>query len=74
MEPFVGFILHLYTTAGALSEFTPRDSLSACLKAKRVIERSDPPQGKERWICRKGKLLLKTIDGKQYPVKIIMDE
>jgi len=55
-------------------EFTPRDSLSDCLKAKRVIERSDPPKGKERWICRKGKLLLKTIDGKKYPVKIIMDE
>ena len=72
METFVGFILLLYTTAGALLEFTPRDSLSDCLKAKRVIERTDPH--KARWICRKGKLLLKTIDGKQYPVKIIMDK
>lgn len=72
METFVGFVLYLYTTAGSLLEFTPRDSLSECLKAKRVIERTDPH--KERWVCRKGKLLLKTIDGKQYPVKIIMDK
>ena len=72
MENFIGFVLYLYTTAGQLLEFTPRDSLSDCLKTKRKIERTDPPpRGKERWVCKQGKLKLKTIDGKKYPVEVI---
>ena len=56
MELFVGFILHLYNSVtGQLLEFTPRDSLSECLKVKRVIERSDPPKENPRWVCKKGK-------------------
>ena len=54
MELFVGFILHLYNSVtGQLLEFTPRDSLSECLKVKRVIERSDPPKENPRWACKK---------------------
>ena len=72
METFIGFVLYLYTTAGDLLEFTPRDSLSACLSAKRKIERTDPPpKGKERWVCKQGKLKLKSIDGKLYPVEVL---
>ncbi len=72
METFVGFVLYLYTTAGQLLEFTPKDSLSECLRMKRKIERTDPPQrGKERWVCKQGKLRLKTIDGKKYPVEVL---
>ena len=72
METFIGFVLYLYTTAGQLLEFTPRYSLSDCLKTKRKIERTDPPpRGKERWVCKQGKLKLKTIDGKKYPVEVI---
>ena len=72
METFIGFVLYLYTTAGQLLEFTPRDSLSDCLKTKRKIERTHPPiRGKERWVCKQGKLKLKTIDGKKYPVEVI---
>tara|TARA_R100000458_G_C8187681_1_gene182486 strand:- start:566 stop:793 length:228 start_codon:yes stop_codon:yes gene_type:complete len=73
MELFVGFILHLYNSVtGQLLEFTPRDSLSECLKVKRVIERSDPPKENPRWVCKKGKLKLKKMgDGKYHPVEII---
>ena len=36
------------------------------------IERTDPPpKGKERWVCKQGKLKLKTIDGKLYPVEVL---
>ena len=74
METFVGFVLYLYTTAGQLLEFTPRDSLSDCLKIKRKIERTDPPKrGVERWACKHGKLRLKVVDGKRYPVEVLED-
>ena len=67
-----GFVLFLYTSAGQLLEFTPRDSLSECLSIKRKIERTDPPpRGKERWVCKKGKLKIKTMNGKKYPVEVL---
>ena len=37
METFEGFVLYLYTSAGQLLEFTPKDSLSECLRMKRKI-------------------------------------
>ena len=63
METFVGFVLFLYTSAGQLLEFTPRDSLSECLSIKRKIERTDPPP--------RGKVKIKTMNGKKYPVEVL---
>ena len=60
------------SVSGTIMEFTPRKSLSECLKVKRKIEReSDVYQG-PRWVCKKGKLEMhKTMDGSYRPMKML---
>ena len=60
------------SVSGTVMEFTPRKSLSECLKVKRKIEReSDTYQG-PRWVCTKGKLEMhKTMDGSYRPMKML---
>tara|TARA_R100001082_G_scaffold108212_1_gene83165 strand:+ start:950 stop:1186 length:237 start_codon:yes stop_codon:yes gene_type:complete len=73
IEIFTGFILQMIASVGGtVMEFTPRKSLSECLKVKRKIEReSDTYQG-PRWVCMKGKLEMhKTMDGSYRPMKML---
>ena len=73
IEIFTGFILQMIASvSGTVMEFTPRKSLSDCLKFKRKIEReSDVYQG-PRWVCKKGKLEMhKTMDGSYRPMKML---
>ncbi len=73
IEIFTGFILQMIASvSGTVMEFTPRKSLSECLKVKRKIEReSDVYQG-PRWVCKKGKLEMhKTMDGSYRPMKML---
>ena len=73
IEIFTGFILQMIASvSGTIMEFTPRKSLSECLKVKRKIEReSDVYQG-PRWVCKKGKLEMhKPMDGSYRPMKML---
>jgi hypothetical protein len=49
------FILLMFMS-GSLSEYTVRDSLSECLKAKRTIERQTGRSYSVTWSCRKLKV------------------
>ena len=73
IEIFTGFILQMIASvSGTVMEFTPRKSLSECLKVQRNIEReSDTYQG-PRWVCTKGKLEMhKIMDGSYRPMKML---
>ena len=58
---FAGWILHMFIS-GQLKEYTPRGGMTACLKIKRKIMRSQGEDG-ARWECKKGKLKLRHYDG-----------
>ena len=58
---FAGWILHMFIS-GQLKEYTPRGGMTACLKIKRKIMRSQGADG-ARWECKKGKLKLRHYDG-----------
>ena len=59
---FAGWILHMFIS-GQLKEYTPRGGMTACLKIKRKIMRSQGRDHGVRWECKKGKLRLSHYDG-----------
>ena len=59
---FAGWILHMFVS-GQLKEYTPRGGMTACLKIKRKIMRSQGRGHGVRWECKKGKLKLRHYDG-----------
>ena len=73
IEIFTGFILQMIASvSGTVMEFTPRKSLSECLKVKRKIERENDVYQGPRWACKKGKLEMhKTMDGSYRPMKML---
>ena len=75
---FAGWILHMFVS-GQLKEYTPRGGMTACLKIKRKIMRSQGRGHGVRWECKKGKLRLRHYDGgvdgmKWLPVEHLGDE
>ena len=52
------------------TEFTPRTSVSECLKTKRKIRRTQGPGG-PRWVCGQGKIEMQIINGESHPVKLL---
>ena len=75
---FAGWILHMFIS-GQLKEYTPRGGMTACLKIKRKIMRSQGRGHGVRWECKKGKLRLRHYDGgvdgmKWLPVEHLGDE
>jgi len=71
IEMFSGFILFLFVDGTPL-EYTPKNSLSDCLKTKREIVRNTGAMS-NRYRCAEGKLELKEVNGKMHPVKIVED-
>ena len=59
---FAGWILHMFIS-GQLKEYTPRGGMTACLKIKRKIMRSQGRSHGVRWECKKGKLKLRQYNG-----------
>ena len=69
LEIFQGFILFLFVDGTPL-EYTPKDSLSDCLKTKREIVRNTGAMA-SRYSCAEGKIKLKEINGKMHPVELL---
>ncbi len=75
---FAGWILHMFIS-GQLKEYTPRGGMTACLKIKRKIMRSQGRGHGVRWECKKGKLKLRHynsgVDGMKWlPVEHLGEE
>ena len=68
LEIFKGFILFLFVD-GTPIEFTPKDSLSDCLKTKREIARNIGDAG--RYSCGAGQIKMKEMNGKMQPIELI---
>ncbi len=68
LEIFKGFILFLFVD-GTPIEFTPKDSLSDCLKTKREIARNIGDDG--RYSCGEGQIKMKEMNGKMQPIELI---
>jgi len=69
LEVFKGFILFLFVDGTPL-EFTPRDSLSDCLKTKREIVRNNGAMS-NRYSCAEGQIQMKEINGKMHPIELL---
>ena len=69
LEVFKGFILFLFVDGTPL-EFTPRDSLSDCLKTKREIVRNNGSMS-NRYSCAEGQIQMKEINGKMHPIELL---
>ncbi len=69
LEIFQGFILFLFVDGTPL-EYTPKDSLSDCLKTKREIVRNTGAMS-NRYRCGEGQIQMKEIDGKIHPIDLI---
>ncbi len=55
----VEFVLLLFMNGSELKEYTARDSMSACLKAKRMASRQLMPHTSQtRYECKKLKILI----------------
>tara|TARA_Y100001938_G_C7755415_1_gene265939 strand:- start:99 stop:314 length:216 start_codon:yes stop_codon:yes gene_type:complete len=70
IEIFKGFILFLFVD-GTPIEYTPKESLSDCLKTKREIARNIGEAG--RYACAQGEVKLKEINGVKLPVGLVED-
>jgi hypothetical protein len=70
IEIFTGFILFLFVDGSAI-EYTPKESLSDCLKTKREITRNLGESG--RYSCAQGQVKLKDINGQKLPVGLVED-
>ena len=69
LEVFKGFILFLFVDGTPL-EFTPRDSLSDCLKTKREIVRNNGAMS-NRYSCAEGQIQMKEINGIMHPIELL---
>ena len=69
LEVFKGFILFLFVDGTPL-EYTPRDSLSDCLKTKREIVRNNGAMS-NRYSCAEGQIQMKEINGKMHPIQLL---
>ena len=69
LEVFKGFILFLFVDGTPL-EYTPKDSLSDCLKTKREIVRNTGAMS-TRYSCAEGKIQMKEINGKMHPIELL---
>ena len=70
IEIFKGFVLFLFVD-GSPIEYTPKESLSDCLKTKREIARNIGESG--RYSCAQGKVKLQDINGTKLPVGLVED-
>ena len=70
IEIFKGFVLFLFVD-GSPIEYTPKKSLSDCLKTKREIARNMGEAG--RYSCAQGTLKVQDINGKKLPVGLVED-
>ena len=70
IKEFTGFILILYAS-GNVMEFTPKESMFDCLKAKRIVERQQTKYTSVRWACETGIVKMKKIDDKWHPIQLI---
>lgn len=70
IEIFKGFVLFLFVD-GSPIEYTPKESLSDCLKTKREITRNIGESG--RYSCAQGQVKLQDINGKKLPVGLVED-
>ena len=68
LEIFKGFILFLFVD-GTPIEYTPKDSLSDCLKTKREIARNIGDNN--RYSCGKGEIRMEEHNGKLQPVELL---
>ena len=68
LEIFKGFILFLFVD-GAPLEFTPKDSLSDCLKTKREIARN--VGNSNRYSCGQGQIRMEEHNGKMQPIELL---
>lgn len=69
-EIFKGFVLFLFVD-GTPIEYTPKDSLSDCLKTKREIARNVGDDG--RYSCAQGQVKMQEINGKKHPIGLVED-
>ena len=68
LEIFKGFILFLFVDGTPL-EFTPKESLSDCLKTKREIARNIG--NNNRYSCGEGEIRMEEHNGKLQPVELL---
>ena len=68
LEIFKGFILFLFVD-GTPIEYTPKDSLSDCLKTKREIARNIG--NNNRYSCGEGKIRMEEQNGKLQPIELL---
>ncbi len=69
-EIFKGFVLFLFVD-GTPIEYTPKESLSDCLKTKREIARNIGEAG--RYSCAKGQVKMQEINGQKLPIGLVED-
>ncbi len=72
MEIFIGFILYMFTN-GEILEFTPKESLSDCLKQRREIARN-MGSGGPIYQCGQGKVQMKKFNNVWHPVNLLEQE
>tara|TARA_R100000149_G_C5857253_1_gene124196 strand:- start:464 stop:682 length:219 start_codon:yes stop_codon:yes gene_type:complete len=68
LEIFKGFILFLFVDGTPL-EFTPKESLSDCLKTKREIARN--VGNSNRYSCGQGQIRMEEHNGKMQPIELL---
>jgi hypothetical protein len=71
IEIFKGFVLFLFIDGDPM-EYTPKESLSDCLKAKREITRNIGESG--RYSCAQGELKVQDINGKMVSIGLVSPE
>ena len=68
IEIFKGFILFLFVD-GTPIEYTPKESLSDCLKTKREIARN--VGNSNRYSCGQGQIRMEEHNGKMQPIELL---
>ena len=71
IEIFKCFVLFLFIDGDPM-EYTPKESLSDCLKAKREIARNIGESG--RYSCAQGELKVQDINGKMVSIGLVSPE
>ncbi len=70
IEIFTGFVLFLFIDGDPM-EYTPKDSLSDCLKAKREIARNLGEAHGGRYSCVQAELKVQDINGKMVSIGLV---
>jgi hypothetical protein len=70
IKEFTGFVLLMYAN-GDILEYTPKESMSDCLKTKRIVERQRTEHTSVRWSCETGVVKMKKIKDGWHPIQLL---